>query len=71
MLNEAIIQSLLDQDKMADDRAKLELPNAAQEENMLKEVLKMSSLEYQKQTGKLNLNALKRKNRQHSPEVHK
>jgi hypothetical protein len=60
---------LLEQDKLADERAKLELPDAAQEENMLKEVLKMSSLEYQKQTGKLNLNALKRKNRKPSPEV--
>ena len=29
----------------------------------------MSSLEYQKQTGKLNLNSLKRKNRKPSPEA--
>ena len=65
MLNEAIIQSLLDQDKIdnqvEEDGANLVLPNQEAEEKMLKEVMKISALEYQKENGQLDLSHLKRK----------
>lgn len=50
MLNEAIIQSIFDQEQNVE------------EEQMLREVMKMSSLEHKKQNGEINLDALKRKN---------
>jgi hypothetical protein len=50
MLNEAIIQSIFDHDQNAE------------EEQMLREVMKLSSLEQKKQAGELNLDGLKRKN---------
>lgn len=65
MLNEAIIQSLLEQDRenqIAEEaNADLVLPNQEAEEKMLKEVMKMSALEYQKENGQLDLSHLKRK----------
>ena len=50
MLNEAIIQSIFDNERNED------------EEKMLREVMKMSSLEHKKQNGEINLDALKRRN---------
>lgn len=49
-VNEAIIQSLYEQE--AND----------EEEKMLREVMKLSSLEHKKTNGELNLDILKRKN---------
>ena len=40
---------------------KLELPNKEDEEKMIKEVIKLSALEYQKEEGKIDLSHLKRK----------
>lgn len=53
MLNEAIIQSVLESSKL-DGKEKdqqLAIPSQQEEEKMLKEVLKMSALEYQKASG--------------------
>ena len=63
MLNEAIIQSLLEQDRKAHEAStgNLVLPNQEAEEKMLKEVMKISALEYQKEKGELDLSHLKRK----------
>ena len=61
MLNEAIIQSVLEQSKN-EEQGELALPSQQEEEKMLKEVLKMSALEYQKASGQMrNLDFLKRK----------
>lgn len=61
MLNEAIIQSVLEQSKNDDKGGELALPSQQEEEQMLKEVLKMSAFEYQKETGQVrNLDFLKR-----------
>ena len=56
MLNEAIIQSLLEQENANVDQETID-----QENQILKEVLKMSSLEHQKKTGQLDLASIKRK----------
>ncbi len=64
MLNEAIIQSLLEQDRVNENV--LELPSAEQEEAMMKEVIKMSALEYQKSKGTINLDHLKRRKKKES-----
>ena len=59
MLNEAIIQSVLEQSKT--EGAELALPSQHEEDQMLKEVLKMSALEYDKASGKVgNLDFLKK-----------
>ena len=59
MLNEAIIQSVLEQSKA--EGAELALPSQHEEDQMLKEVLKMSALEYDKASGKVgNLDFLKK-----------
>ena len=52
----------MDQDRNIDEE-QIELPNEQQEEKMLKEVMKMSALEYQKDNGKIDLSHLKRKNK--------
>ena len=57
LLNEAIIQSLLEQERQAQD------PDLADEDKILAEVMKMSALEYQKNTGQIDLSHLKRKNK--------
>jgi hypothetical protein len=41
--------------------ANLELPSENEEEKILQEVMKMSALEYQKNSGKIDLSHLKRK----------
>ncbi|MFM7857643.1 MAG: hypothetical protein ACKO96_38410 [Flammeovirgaceae bacterium] len=41
----------------------MEFPSPQAEEKLLKEVIKMSALEYQTQNGQLNLSALKRRNK--------
>ena len=51
-INEAIIQSLFEQEQNAE------------EEQILREVMKISALEHQKQIGVLNLDHLKRKPKQ-------
>jgi len=51
-INEAIIQSLFEQEQNAE------------EEKILREVMKISALEHQKQIGALNLDHLKRKPKQ-------
>ena len=58
-INEAIIQSLFEQEQNAE------------EEQILREVMKISALEHQKQIGALNLDHLKRKAKQQSPENRK
>ena len=58
LLNEAIMQSLLEQDRQQAD------PNLADEDKILAEVIKMSALEYQKNTGQIDLSHLKRKKKQ-------
>lgn len=61
MLNEAIIQSVLEQSKNEEKGGELALPSQQEEDQMLKEVLKMSALEYQKASGQMrNLDFLKR-----------
>eukprot|EP00347_Sterkiella_histriomuscorum_P019944 403339697 len=52
ILNEAIIQSIFEQDQNEE------------EEKMLREVMKLSSLEHQKQNGQISLDGLKKRNRQ-------
>ncbi|CDW91090.1 UNKNOWN [Stylonychia lemnae] len=49
LINEAIIQSIFEQER------------SAEEEKMLREVMKLSSLEHKKNNGQLDLNALKKK----------
>ena len=49
-MNEAIIQSIFEQEQNEE------------EEKMLREVMKLSSLEHKKQAGQLNLDALKKRN---------
>lgn len=49
LINEAIIQSMFEQDQNAE------------EEQMLREVMKLSALEHKKQTGELDLQALKKR----------
>ena len=62
MLNEAIIQSLMDQDAAFNEEynLNLELP-MENDDKILKEVIKMSELEYEKQKGNIDLSFLKRK----------
>jgi len=62
MLNEAIIQSLMDQDAALNEEynLNLELP-MENDDKILKEVIKMSELEYEKQKGNIDLSFLKRK----------
>ena len=62
MLNEAIIQSLMDQDAALNEEynLNLELP-IENDDKILKEVIKMSELEYEKQKGNIDLSFLKRK----------
>ena len=52
-LNEAIIQSIFEQEKNTED-----------EEKLLREVMKISALEHQKQIGALSLDHLKKRNKQ-------
>jgi len=47
--------------------ANLALPSENEEEKILQEVMKMSALEYQKNSGKINLSHLKRKPKQDNP----
>jgi hypothetical protein len=70
MLNEAIIQSLLDQTGASEATNAFEsrqyaateaLPLAETEEKVLKEVMKYSAFEYQKQSGQIDMSKLKRK----------
>ena len=70
MLNEAIIASLMEQDTSNNHpgaagnfNTELNIPDA-DDEKILKEVMKMSSLEYQKQTGGIDLSHLKKKGNQ-------
>ena len=49
LINEAIIQSIFEQER------------SAEEEKMLREVMKLSALEHKKINGQLDLNALKKK----------
>ena len=51
MLNEAIIQSLMDNGANNHSSSNLALPSQNEEEKILKEVMQMSALEYQKNTG--------------------
>ena len=64
MLNEAIIQSLLEQENASADQETID-----QENQILKEVLKMSSLEHQKNTGQLDLASIKRKKSEKVPPI--
>ena len=76
MLNEAIIASLMEQTKLdsqnnrAGANQDLQIPEM-DDEKILKEVMKMSSLEYQKQTGGIDLSHLKKNNNQKKEEVSK
>lgn len=56
MLNEAIIQSIFEQEQNEE------------EEKMLREVMKLSALEHKKQNGQLNLDVLKKKNNKNDNE---
>jgi hypothetical protein len=56
VLNEAIIQSIFEQEQNEE------------EEKMLREVMKLSSLEHKKQNGQLNLDALKKRNNKNDQE---
>ena len=60
MLNEAIVQSLMDHTRV-DSKMEGNLPIEEHEDKVLKEVMKMSEIEFKKQTGQLNLAHLKRK----------
>ena len=46
---------------MEEQNVDLVLPNQDDEDKMLKEVMKMSALEYQKENGQIDLSHLKRK----------
>lgn len=52
-MNEAIIQSIFEQEK-----------NTKEEDDLLREVMKISALEHQKQIGALSLDHLKKRNKQ-------
>lgn len=57
MMNEAIMQSLLESTQ---NQGSPEMNQQDEEEKILKEVMKMSSLEYQKQNGKIDLSHIKK-----------
>ena len=62
MLNEAIVQSLMEQTRLENENNQGALPLQETEEQVLKEVLKLSEAEYKRQTGQINLSHLKKKN---------
>ena len=49
-------------------QAQLAIPSENEEEKILQEVMKMSALEYQKNSGKIDLSHLKRKPKQPPPQ---
>jgi hypothetical protein len=63
LLNEAILQSLLDQ-----ERQQQEANDLADEDKILAEVMKMSALEYQKNNGQIDLSHIKRKKKEEHTE---